>query len=181
MVLALTFAQPVNTPSTASHGPSTAHHTAPEEVRRGWPGGRRLTGLAVPYDRISTRTQYEDGEVFRYGAFAVDCEQFAAGELSIPLVVDHNDEDRIGWITEMHETPEGLEVEAWVGDPNELLTIRRNLSISFRDGAVRQGPEGVREVLAAHLSHVSLVRDSAYVDARIYDPPLAPAPELVPA
>lgn len=144
------------------------------EIRRAWPGGKRFSGLAVSYGRVSSLTEYEDGECFERLAFASDVAKVNDGERVIPLTLGHKGE-RVGWITAMRETREGLEVEGEVDDPAVLLRAPRGLSVGFFPDAEFTRPDGVRVVAAATLDHVALVPGGAYADARVFDPPVVPA------
>lgn len=97
----------------------------------------RFRGHAALFDRAD-----RVGDVFRRGSFA--------GAVSVPLLRDHRGA-AIGTVT-VREDERGLAVEGAA----EGVRVGDGLSVGFRPRRVAQG--GRREILAAELVEVSLVR-----------------------
>jgi uncharacterized protein len=141
------------------------------ELRAG-KDGRELTGLAVPYDKVSLLSPFPDGEQFARGAFKRTADHLA-GRLP-KLFRNHDWDAAIGTAVEMREADEGLWATWRVADTPAgnaaLQEVREgvldSLSVGFR--AIREGKVGkVREVREAHLLEVSLVPMPVYEDARV--------------
>ena len=97
----------------------------------------RFAGHAAVFDRVDRA-----GDVFRPGAFA--------GAVSVPLLRDHRGA-AIGEVS-VREDARGLVVEGAA----DGVRVGDGLSVGFRPRRVTQG--GRREILAAELVEVSLVR-----------------------
>lgn len=100
-------------------------------------GNVAFSGHAALFDRAD-----RVGDVFRRGAFA--------GAVSVPLLRDHRGA-AVGTVS-VREDERGLYVEGSAGG----VMVGEGLSVGFRPRRVRQG--GRREILAAELIEVSLVR-----------------------
>jgi HK97 family phage prohead protease len=142
---------------------------APElEVRSGG-DGRVVEGIAVPYNRAQ-RINDRLTESFVPGAFN---HQLRAGYRN-PLFRDHQAHGGvlIGRAIELRDDPAGL-VGRWrvartaAGDETLELIRERcldQLSIGFREGQNRQGPNGEVQRVKAHLVETAVVINGAYGD-----------------
>ena len=108
--------------------------------------GRGFSGYAALFDRVDRA-----GDVFRRGAFA--------GAGVVPLLRDHRGA-AIGSVR-VREDERGLFVEGSA----ESVAVGDGLSVGFRALRVAQG--GRREILAAALVEVSLVRVPMQPGARV--------------
>ncbi len=133
-----------------------------------------LTGVCVPYGRVSYRTEHPKGERFLPGAFAGLTNAPAA---KVRLTDSHDTTGRrpLGVATRFHESAEGLNgvfrfydtPEGRGGWENALEGTYGGLSVGFLPLEERTAADGVREVVRARLFHVSLVDEPAYADARV--------------
>lgn len=130
-----------------------------------------IEGICVPYDTVTTRVGPVP-EVFDRGAFRVALERGARVKLT-----DYNHSDKrvpVGYAETLEERPGGLWArfrlnrtpEGESARANALEGVYAGLSVGFiaRQHEMRGG---VRHVIDAHLDHVSLVEDPAYVEAEI--------------
>jgi HK97 family phage prohead protease len=139
--------------------------------------GRTLCGVAVPY---GSTTNIPGGlERFMPGAFAA---QIGSGNVGRVKFFDNHDDaiagrHPIGKTSLLRERSDGLYGE-WplyqTAKGNDALTLVREgavtgLSIGFKalDGGTRRGADGAYERHAAHLDHVVLTSQPAYVTAGV--------------
>jgi hypothetical protein len=138
--------------------------------------GRTVTGVAMPWDEVSSGTPHRGGEVFRRGAFKRSLEHHTrAGRLPRLMYAHNSRVSPVGLPTRIEETDSGLEVEYRIVDTaagNEALSEVRAgvldaLSVGFTAVQAPHNRAGVREVREARLNEVSLVSMPAYVGARV--------------
>jgi hypothetical protein len=126
-------------------------------------GARTISGLAVPYGRSavsgSRRYRYLPG--------------WRRGDGRVPLVVDHDNAQRVGRVEQIADSPAGLFVVAFVrrgqrGDRLLAETAASRLGLSvyapMEAAELRPDPDepGARLVVAADLVHISLTRRPAF-------------------
>jgi uncharacterized protein len=127
--------------------------------RRGKSG--TFTGLA------STWSVDRHGERIARGAFARSIAAFAAGELRIPLLHEHNQFEQLGAITRAAETEDGLEVDAQIVLGTQLADRVHQLALAdavglsvgfmpFEDGTERDD-DGRKVYTRVDLMEVSVV------------------------
>lgn len=138
--------------------------------------GRTVTGIAMPWDEVSSNTPHRGGEVFRRGAFKRSLEHHTRAGRLPRLMYAHNGESRpVGLPLKVEETDPGLYVEyRMVNTPAAdaaLLEVREGvldaLSVGFTAVQAPHNRRGVREVREARLNEVSLVSMPAYENARV--------------
>ena len=134
-------------------------------------GAHYIEGICVPYGRITTRVGPVP-EVFERGAFTgllagsskVKLTDYNHSRQRVPVGYSELFEDRAAglWARfKINNTPEGESARA-----NAREGVYQGLSVGFiaRQHEMR---DGVRHVTSAHLDHVSLVEDPAYLEAEI--------------
>ena len=143
------------------------------ELRRAGEG-HTLSGLVMPYNVVSRRTEHAGGERFLPGAFAGatgNAKQIRLTDSHLPGQARRP----VGVATEFREAPEGLLGSFRFYDTPEGRGAYENvaegtyggLSVGFTPRRERVAADGVREVLEARLFHVSLVDEPAYQEARV--------------
>lgn len=136
-------------------------------------GRHELTGIAVPYGRVTDKTPGRRKERFARGAFAGAMAAVGKVRLrdenhqvtgrrpaGVALALEEQDDGLFSRFR-FYDTPEGR-----AAFENAREGTYGGLSVGFV--AVReQQVEGVREILEARLHHVSLVDEPAYEEAKI--------------
>lgn len=149
----------------------------PLEMRRAEGGGGKhiLTGLCVPYNRVTMNVAATRGEKFAPGAFATA----PAAASKIRLTDSHQPGEArrpVGVATALQDAPDGLYGTFRFYDTPEGRGAWENvqegtyggLSVGFHVVKARTSVlDGCREVLEARLYHVSLVDEPAYEDAKV--------------
>ncbi|MBO0885639.1 MAG: HK97 family phage prohead protease, partial [Mycobacterium sp.] len=146
----------------------------PLELRRAGSDGHVLTGVCVPYNRVTMKAGWPRGERFMPHAFATAptaphsirlTDSHVSGELRRPagVATELRDTDTglVGSFR-FYDTPEGRGAYE-----NVLEGTYGGLSVGFVTMRERTGDDGAREVWEARLFHVSLVDEPAYDDAEI--------------
>jgi HK97 family phage prohead protease len=134
-------------------------------------GRHYIEGICVPYDRVTHRVG-PTPEVFERGAFTAALATGARVKLTdynhsrqrVPVGYSEKLEERTQGLWgrfRLNMTPEGESARA-----NALEGVYQGLSVGFV-AKTHEMREGVRHVTAAHLDHVSLVEDPAYLEAEI--------------
>lgn len=162
--------------TTALRSAVTASPGVIRHVRIDTPDADRIEGIAVPYGQRSWPVIVRG--VCCYEMF--DARSFAPLPPSCPLIDSHNYElPRVGRVTTIRQTRQGLVIEASINETNRMTWIHRwarcehsSLSIAFASAPILDNWTNwngypLRTVRGAQLIDVAVVQDPAYPAARI--------------
>jgi HK97 family phage prohead protease len=147
-------------------------YAEPQQFEQRSEDGRHyIEGICVPYGRVSNRVG-PTPEVFEPGAFRSLVESGGRVKLTdynhsrqrVPVGYSEKFEERSAglWARfRLNRTPEGESARA-----NAQEGVYQGLSVGFLP-KLDDVTDGVRHIRAAHLDHVSLVEDPAYLEAEI--------------
>lgn len=146
----------------------TLHATFPAAKLTAAPGGRRISGTAVPWGEIGT---VSDGRRVRFLPGSIDA-------TARPIVLrDHDPSRPVGRVVDARETATGIDVDTSIsatvsGDEALILAgdgILAAWSVGVDPTDTRPGDDGVLEVVAGTWRELSLLTFGAFQSARVVD------------
>lgn len=154
----------------------TLHATFPAATLTAAPGGRRISGTAVPWGEIGT---VSDGRRVRFLPGSID----AAAR---PVVLrDHDPSRPVGRVVDARETANGIDVDTTIsatvaGDEAMILAsdgILAAWSVGVDPTDTQPGDDGVLEIVAGNWRELSLLTFGAFQSARVVDVAAEQGPE----